>query len=1095
MSTTLGLDLGTNSIGWALIEDGTRIIKTGVRIFPMGVNQDTSGKEISRNAARRAKRSARRAYHRYVLRRKKLLAIFDRLGITPGDDLIKLPSYELYKLRKRALDEQLTLKEIARIWYLLNQRRGFKSSRKDKSAEAEKNDPESIKGQIAELAQLIEKNGFRTVGEYFFELFEVARKLKDWHNPDQPYARIRGRFVSRKMYEDEFDAIWAKQKGFYPDILTDDLFKEIKSETIFYQRKLKSQKHLVANCRFEPKKKVAPKSSLEFQEFRIWLTISNLRVTDDSRYMEPLTLDEKHILAAHLNTVEKMTIPQIKKLLDLTPRDKIFSSDDSEGATIKGNSTAARIIKVIGQDLWKSIPLSFGSDFQNDPRFKYLNKKNLWHLLFFADDPEWLRNYAIAKLEFDEQTAINFASIPLEDDYGSISLRALLIGKEGNGGILSYLKEGYDYAEASVKAGYHHSQDLIKKESDGIIKRQKGDRIDGLRNPVVQQTLGEAVRLVNAITQKFGTIDRIRIEMARSLKKPKSKREEITLENRMKAKLRDEYVSFLKEKGFTKISGNLLLKFELWLELEFWKDDFDKLAKNISIDEFKKFARSVRPKDKEKFRLWLECGRISPYSGKPISLSKLFSPEIEIEHIVPYSRSLDDSFMNKTLCEREINQAKLNMTPREYFKGNTAVWNDFLTRIKNFNQVKQEKFLMQELPEDFDPSQLTNNAWVAKEAVKIFKTICDDVQITNGQATAHLRRLWGLPEIINRNGSVEKNRDDHRHHAVDALTIAVTDVRHIQLLSRFSQFEGGLLRVPDFPFPWNGFLREAVDHISTLLVSHRNKKRLITSKMNKYKVKGKVNSSPSFAARGSLHDETNYGIRGSFVPGNEVELVSRTSLQNLKELKNINSIVDEGIRNYISSIFLEDPKGFPARAKNGIHMFDKHGKPLPRLLINSVRVSKKSNNIITLKPAQGRGLFVQPGNNYKMAIYEDQKGRRKTKVISFYEAVQNKMNGLPLFEKYDAEYVLKYELTHNDLFVFAEGKEVIEILADKEYIFSRLYRLRKFSFIGRMTWQLHYSSGSDTDKLLADRFLDVRPSRLIGYKVTIDNLGDIHIND
>lgn len=1095
MSLTLGLDLGTNSIGWALVEDGKRIVKTGVRIFPMGVNQDTSGKELSRNAARRAKRSARRAYYRYVLRRKKLLAIFDRLGITPGDELIKLPSYELYKLRKRALDEQLTLKEIARIWYLLNQRRGFKSSRKDKNAETEKNDPESIKGQISELAQLIERNGFRTVGEYFFELFDVARKLKDWHNPEQPYERIRGRFVSRKMYEDEFDAIWRTQSEFYPGVLTDDLYREIKNETIFYQRKLKSQKHLVANCRFETKKKVAPKSSLELQEFRIWQTISNLRVTDDTRYMEPLTLEEKHILAGQLNTVEKMTIPQVKKLLGLTSRDKVYSSDDSEGATIKGNSTASRIIKVVGLDFWKNIPLSYDGSDQADTGFKYLNKKNLWHLLFFADDPEWLKNYAIAKLNFDEQTATLFASIPLEEDYGSISSRALLLGKDGNGGILSFLKEGYDYAEAAAKAGYHHSQDVIVKEPDGLIKRRKGDRIDGLRNPVVQQTLGEAVRLVNAITKRFGRIERIRVEMARSLKKPKKIREQLTSENRKKAMLRNEYISFLKEKGYTKISGSLLLKFELWLELDFWSEDFVKLAKDLSIDEFKKFARSVRPSDKEKFRLWLECGRVSPYSGKPVSLSKLFSPEIEIEHIVPYSRSLDDSFMNKTLCEREINQNKLNMTPREYFKENTKEWNDFLLRVKNFNQAKQEKFLIQELPEDFDPAQLTNNAWVAREAVKIFKTVCDNVQVTNGQTTAHIRRSWGLSAIINSNDSVEKNRDDHRHHAVDALTIATTEIKHIQLLSRFSQLNGSPVGIPNIPYPWDGFRRDAVDHLSTLIVSHRNKKRLITSKKNKYKIKGNVKSATSHSIRGSLHDETNYGIRGVYEPGKEIDLVSRTGLQNLTDLKGINSIVDDGIRDYISSIFLEDPKGFAAKTKEGIHMFDKFGKPLPRLLIKKVRVSKKSNNIVSLKPNTGKGLFVQPGNNYKIAIYENPVGKRCAKVISFFEAVSKAKENLPMFDKDFGDFRLKYELTHNDMFLATEETDTSLLMEDKEYIFSNLYRLRKFDANFVMTWQLHFSSGSDRDKLIQDRILRKNHSTLKGFKITIDNLGEIHFHD
>jgi len=1095
MSTTLGLDLGTNSIGWALVEDGKKIIKTGVRIFPKGVNESNSGKEVSRNADRRSKRGARRAYHRYILRRKKLLAIFERIGITPPNNLIKISSYELFKLRKTALDEKISLQELARIWYLLNQRRGFKSNRKENSLSEDKNELTGIKAQISELENTIKKLNLRTVGEYFFHLFEVSRDLKDWHNPEEPYERIRGRYVSRAMYETEFDLIWQKQKEYYPEVLTEKLYNEVKNETIFYQRKLKSQRHLVSNCRFEPEKKVAPKSSLEFQEFRIWQNLANLRVTDEFRYLEPLTLEEKQLVANKLHLVENLKLTQIKKLLGLSSRDKLYFTDDEDETLVKGNSTASRIAKVTGEKFWVSLPEQPDDTFRNPENSHLLTKHNLWHLLFFSDNQEWLKNYSIVKLGFSEEIAEKFSNIALEQDYGSVSIKALIKGKAGDG-ILKFLKEGYDYAESAKRAGYNHSEETIIKEPDGLIKRMKGDAIDSLRNPVVQQTLGEAVRLVNAITLKYGKIDRVRIEMSRSLKKPKKEREKITLNNRVKSDLRNEYIEFLKNKGFTRITGSLLTKFELWLELDFYKDDFSKLSKKIPIEEFYKFARNVKKNDKEKFRLWLECGRISPYSGKPISLSKLFSPEIEIEHIVPYSRSLDDSFMNKTLCEREINQNKLNMTPREYFGEKSEEWRFFQERIKSFSVVKQEKFRIKDLPQDFDPQQLTNNAYIAREAVKLFRRICDDVQVTNGQATAHLRHLWGLPSIINTPGAHLKNRNDHRHHAVDALTIACTEIKHIRILSTLSQFNEGMIRVPDFPMPFVNFYKDAVENLSTLLVSHRNKKRLLVAKKNKIRLKnGKILRQSSVSVRGSLHDESNYGLTNLLGKNKEYILAHRKGLESITGLKQINEIIDDQIEKYLFELYETNPKGFSQQLREGIHMFGKDRKPLPYLKIKTLRSKKASNNIINLRPGDRKGLIVLPGNNYKIAIYENKKGKRISEVVTFFDAVKRAKQGEPIFREIKENYVYRFELTHNDMFLFTEETDIAKVRNDRELLFKNLYRLKKFNFNGRMAFQSHNIGGSDQENQVGVTLLDIWPSTLTGFKVSTNILGEVTIHD
>ena len=181
---------------------------------------------------------------------------------------------------------------------------------------------------------------------------------------------------------------------------------------------------------------------------------------------------------------------------------------------------------------------------------------------------------------------------------------------------------------------------------------------------MVMRAVSESVALVNAIIQEEGRPDCIRIEFARTMRMPKEVREKMRNKNRDKERQRDEYEEFLMKKlGYKDIKRSQITKFELWLEMEFAEEDLRKIDGSINVEDFRKFAKNVKPSDRTKYDLWLQCGRISPYTGKPISLGKLFSSEIEIEHILPYSRTMDNSFRNKTLCEREFNAIKVKQTP------------------------------------------------------------------------------------------------------------------------------------------------------------------------------------------------------------------------------------------------------------------------------------------------------------------------------------------------------------------------------------------------------------------------------------------------
>lgn len=1037
MATTLGLDIGTNSIGWALIKDGKSIIDIGVRIFPIGVKEDDynkSGTEISKNAARRNARGIRRLYDRYKIRRKQLKKLLFSLEMMPAETL-QFTAFQLFQLRKKALDEQIGLQQLGKIFLLLNQRRGFKSSKKNIKSEEKASELEGIKRQMAELEEKVIQTNCRTIGEYFYSLFLKQTEQENWRNADEPVERIRNRFVYRKLYEQEFDAIWNKQKEFYPLILNDENYRKIKDNCIFYQRPLKSQKHLVGKCRFEPSKKVAPKSSFEFQEFRLWQTISNLRVTGGERFRDKLFVEEKILLSDKLKYELQLSKAGLKKILNFN---RSYNFQKEMPDKIKGNSTFAKLSDALGKEYFENLSTEV--------------KYKLWHTLFFANDEEWLEDYAKSKLSLTKSQVAKYVKIDLEPDYGNISVKAIRK-------ILPFMKQGQDYAEACISGGYHHSfdeeKDSLQRELKDKIER---DKEDNLRNPLVQQAVSESIRLTNEIIKEYGKPETIRVEFARQLKMSKEKREKIKRNNDEKQRRREFYYEFLKKKlNLTSISKSDIIKFELWLELEFAEIDLLKIKSSIDIKEFRKFAQNVKPQDKEKYNLWLECGRISPYTGSTIPISMLFSPELEIEHIIPYSKSMDDSFRNKTLSERWFNQLKGNNTPFEYFKNKPSEWFVFKERIKNFPDSKQIKFTLEEIPDDFLTQQLNNTAYIAKVVRKKLKTICRNVKITNGQATSCLRRFWGLNEILNPEGKNEKSRNDHRHHSIDALVIANTTERYIQLLSIGSQFDyTGKMRLKNVEHPFPDFRKQAEEKIAEILISYRNKKRLITTKRNKYIHSKNKTVQKSTSIRGALHEETFFGE--ILNPHNKLNnFVVRKPLSYFDKRKQVEKIVDlkikEIILNHISN------NGGDENIKQAltlpIFMTSKDGKK--KIPIKKVRIIESAENLIQLRPKENPKLFVAAGSNYSIAIYEEN-GKRDFHTVSFFDAATKAKEKKPFFPQTKNGKNLLLSLMQKDMvIVYAKHPDEIN-WENKTEIFNNLYRIMQFDINGIIILGKHFLS-------------------------------------
>ncbi len=1022
MSRVLGLDIGTNSIGWTIIDDDKHgIIGSGVRIFEEGLNRK-GGREESKNATRRTARQSRRQNARWKARRNKLVYILIDAGMYPETQSPpgRYFSQNPYLLRKKALDEKLTLYELGRVFYHLNQRRGFLSNRK---TDSDNENSVIFKGKdektgIDETSLGIQEGRFRTLGEYLASL-------------DPHEQRQRNRYTLRSMYKTEFDTIWEAQAPHYPETLTAELYN-IVYETIFYQRRLKSQKSTVAFCSFEKNKRVAPKSSPIFQEFRILEQLSRVRLSDENQLNRPLSENEYTILLSVLMEKDSMTFKQIIKLLTL-PEDTHINLTSQD--KLIGHRTNAAFIKVFGKRQWQIFPKS--------------KQYEIWHTLHFYNDPpdneHWLENHAMKKWNLDEDQIEKLKKIRLEPAYCNLSNRVLtkIIEEWSNpidddGKILQYDK-------VMDRAGYHHS--VIERYKSG---QERLPAPDDLRNPIVQQALFECRTVVNAILDEFGKPDLVKVELVRDAKQPKWMRTGIQKLNFARNKYHEEIKAILIESGIPKPNRSDIIK----------------------------------------YKLWEECNRQCPFTGNHISFAQLFkTAEYQVEHIIPYSRSLDDSFANKTLCHHAENRMKNNQTPFEAYGHDRGQFEAILNRVQKFQEApglikrsspsgpvgvvvnkknrKIEKFQLENADEvissDFIHSQLNDTAYISREVRHYLEAICEKVYVVSGTATGRLRHLWGLNGILSGDVNV-KQREDHRHHAVDAMVVANTDFSTINRLSRYNTLEKDVT-LEAFPPPWENFYSDVFDSVNNILVSHRVKNR----------------------ARGPLHEETNYGRIIS--PDGNPTYVSRVPIESLNNQNKIHHIIDPVVRLTIESRLRE--QGVDTSAAK--YTIPKEAWVEPVFLpgnqypIKKVRIATATKNMLQLYP--DKKLFVEYGKNHHMEIFENENGKRSFRTVSIYEAVHRAKSGLPLVDKSppDDEGHFIMSLAINELILLDVNEDDIDWEDPPEVrgFGAQLYRVQKMDVNGNIIFR-HHTVSTVTDSI---GYFRKTYNSFAGLKVTIDSIG------
>lgn len=772
-----------------------------------------------------------------------------------------------------------------------------------------------LKGHIANTSGYLGAISDRSK-ELFFNKQTVGQYL--WASlKENPHISIKSKPFYRQDYLDEFEKLWETQAAFHKQ-LTPELKHEIRDIIIFYQRPLKSKKGLISVCELEQRKvkvtidgkekeitigpKVAPKSSPVFQEFRIWQNINNiLLINNDTNEKHSLNEKERNLLYQELSVKVKLSKTDVLKILN-----KKGKQWDLNYKEVEGNRTQAilfdcynKIISLTGREecdfkklqaseirhhvttIFKN--LGFNTDILdfNPSLVKHELEKQpmymLWHLLYsYESDNSRTGNEALLrKLEIDfgfpKEYATVLCDVVFEDDYSNLSVKAMRK-------ILPYLEVGNDYSQACAYAGYKHSRrSLTKEELDQKVYKERLELLpkNSLRNPVVEKILNQMINVINTIIDEYGKPDEIRIEMARELKSSAAEREKATRAI-SQANAENQRIREILERDFvlSYISRNDIIKYKLYQELE--------------ANGFKTL-----------------------YSDTYISKEKLFSKDFDVEHIIPKARLFDDSFSNKTLEARDINLAKSNKTAFDFVQEKYGIEGaeaykkklDILLSKEVISRAKYNKLLMKEadIPSEFIERDLRNTQYIAKKACEILGELVRTVTPTTGEVTSRLREDWqlvdvmkelnfekyqklGLAEIVeDRDGRKIKRikdwtkRNDHRHHAMDALTIAFTKPAFIQYLNNLNArsnksnsiyaIENKELHREDnklkfnAPIPIHEFRAETKRHLSAILISIKAKNKVMTQNVNKIKTKQGVIKKIQLTPRGALHNETIYGTK------------------------------------------------------------------------------------------------------------------------------------------------------------------------------------------------------------------------------------------
>lgn len=836
----LGLDIGSTSIGWWLyrLNQGAiaEVVDGGVRLFSDGRDPKTG---VSLAVDRRNARAMRRLRDRYLRRRASLMRRLGTAGLMPDDpeQAKRLEALDPYRLRAEALDRPLALTELGRALFHLNQRRGFKSNRK---TDRGNNEGGKIADGTARLDQAMLAAGARTYGEFLH-----LRRSKAGDARTVPSVRTRltlrqgegdkaeagyDFYPDRRHLEEEFRNIWTAQ-AHHHDTLTDDL-RDTLFETIFFQRPLKAP--VIGRCLFYPEPRL-PRAHPLTQERVLYETVNALRIRTEGGSALPLSKEQRDTVITLLNNKAPVKIISSAKL-SLKAIAKHLRLRDGQSFTLeKGREDIA----------CDPVRASLSHPDRLGPCWSTLDRATQAELvqrLRDDSDDAALLAWLMDRHGLDEAHARATCDAPLPEGYSRLGPKATQM-------ILERLKaEVLTYDKAVAACGLHHSdrrtgevlealpyygEVLQAHVIPGTGEPDHDDitRFGRITNPTVHIGLNQLRRLVNRIIERHGKPTEIVVELARELKQSADQKAEAMALNAKNRKAAEARSALLYEWGVPDNGANRM-RVRLWQELH--------------------------PDP---------AMRRCPYTGVMISPTMLFSGECDDDHILPYSRTLDDSTANRTLCLQQANRQKRNKSPWEAQRDGMRIWALEDGNLRHLPEFKRWRFAEDAMARfegerAFEARTLVDTQYLSRIARDYLDTLFtegDHVRVVPGRLTEMLRRHWGLNGILQdplRDVTKEKNRMDHRHHAIDAAVVAATDrslVKRMADQSRLDIEQGREALASSVPHPWPGFRDAVAAQVSRIIVSHRTDHGRIDPAA---RAKGRDQTT------GQLHLDTAYGLTG-----------------------------------------------------------------------------------------------------------------------------------------------------------------------------------------------------------------------------------------
>ncbi len=1022
----IGLDVGTNSLGWSLLlldENGepSKIEAAGSRIFTEGRDEKSQATLAS---TRRTARSARRRRDRFKQRQKFLLDVLTKYGLFPQDEATKsdLQKKNPLALRGRALQEKLTPYEIGRALFHLNQRRGFQSNRKDRSEEATSGKISESSRRLLEEMGLIEapmsREDYKKLSRDDKKLarqqaasdrrnaleklaarknltyggFLYARQLREQPTRARPGAGDDGKlydvYPTRELYKDEFKKIWAAQQSHHGDLMTAAARDRI-DHVIFTQRPLKPQK--VGMCAYMDDEERMFRAMPSFQRYRIFQEVNNLEWhTSDGKFkllnypdardaiiallMRPPHKEEPTDKNAQVGFFE---MKKILKRMDVAEGKFHFNFETPKRKGFDGDLTAHMMHHedYVGAD-WHDWPLEKQDEFVAVIMGDEMKDEEICEHL--------RRDYGLSHAAAEKCRDARF-----NDGTAALSLKAARL-------LLHEMKEGLMIQSDAVEKVADENENFINpftRSRDGELQDNlpyygevfadgrhiiPGDRMaedagdarkyfGGVTNPTVHIALNQIRQVVNELITRYGRPAEIAIELGRNLPVGEKGRKEIDKEQRDNQDRNERLNKELHEQGQATTVNNRL-RLVLWKEL------------------------GAGPND-----------RRCPFSGDIIGVSDLFNGNAEIEHLIPFSRSLDDSRANKVICTRRANRDKGKATPFEAFGDDQKkgyVWDEIFERAKGLSKPKQWRFQKDameiwERDGDFTSRHLNDTRYIGRVAREYLECVCptDKIVVLTGRLTALLRRHWGLNSVLHDDKNLDgeqppkkKNREDHRHHAVDAIVIGMTSRAMLQKVSTAANRTEDLCLPAIFEKnhagesaidPWTGFRNEVRQVIQNIVVSHRSRRK-----------KAEFKETPTgkripLSTSGQLHNETAYGIISGADKKGLSAVVVRKPVDWFDSESRLESIRNAYLRNKFMQAFKSG--GDKADRKKQVAALAQE------LRIRGLRRTEKLK-VIPITDKTGKEYKAYKGDsNWGMEIYEYPSGHKKSGkwagiVISTFDA-------------------------------------------------------------------------------------------------------------